>query len=263
MRKFLISILPLFFICSATLVGATDIRLHNSNYFVVHGANGPSQPENELAGTTRFQMSIAADLLNLNSLGIPVDIVGAVTTYNRWDIAGESAPMLGTDYAPEVWAELRKILSGITAFRLGFRHESTGEAGPESLGWNTLFFNTDMSRELPLGMTVYATPEVWAVLSEDENTEGIGDKDHTGLWVDDFGGSLPITLVTSAGSLMLELGRSSGSLELRVDLIPGLNQFEIFLQGFRGQKPYLIAFDEYQTTFAAGIALVPPDRGEE
>ena len=243
----------------AIAASAVDLQTHNRTYIMGYGTQAPGMEDYE--GLLQYQVGIKAPLLDLTALGIPIEVVGAFSDFALWDVNAESSPFREHNYQPEAWVTWLPDSSGtlrsyLDDVRIGFRHVSTGVDSIDSMGWNRVFLSTDLFYTIEeLGLTLHLTPEIWYVVSEDENTEGIGSKDFTGLGIDDFGGKVRLTVDQDLGTLALELGRRHGLAEVTFDLIPGLNQYVVYLQAFRGQMESLNSFDQYRTGFGAGIAL--------
>jgi phospholipase A1 len=89
-------------------------------------------------GSIKFQFSFKKEL---------VDDTGYFFGYTQksfWDIQDESEPFRENNYAPEMFKIFNmtnpdNYFSSLKYIQLGIKHESTGEDGNESHGWNTIY----------------------------------------------------------------------------------------------------------------------------
>jgi len=128
-----------------------------------------SDPENRQE--LKFQVSVKYELIEES------DWYFAYTQKSFWSTQKPSAPFRESNFAPEMfWLYRTDNKPWMPFVQVGFfRHESTGEAGPESRGWNITYIEPAFK----LG-EAYIIPRVWvpSVLHEfNENKSATDNPD--------------------------------------------------------------------------------------
>lgn len=249
MMMFRVFLLALLSIWLALPVSAVTIQTHKANYITGYGSEADGS--NETEKLLKFQVSFATTVLDLPF----ADVVGAYTQKSFWAVEEKSGPFKEHNFNPEIFL-VREDVGPFDAASVGYEHVSTGEGDALSGGWDRAYLETSLSGDFR-GYLWTLTPRLWWVVKNEDTVEGIGDKDHTGLGVDDFGGTISGSVTFPMGAILEgEAGRRYGELTLLVDLIPGLNQYTLYFTGRRGLGDSLLAWDEYTTSGGAGVALV-------
>lgn len=125
----------------------SNFKSYRPSYFGFR--QGHSDSGNE--GEVKFQLSLKYQLTEneeLESYPLINDVIKnwyfGYTQKSFWSIQESSQPFRESNYAPEFFKEMKfSSLNddrALKTIRLGlFRHESTGEAGPGSRGWNITY----------------------------------------------------------------------------------------------------------------------------
>jgi phospholipase A1 len=159
-KIYLAGVLSLFFVLIATIASAGDGLL--PHYSKQSGSFQPylpsyigytinhSDPDNRQE--LKYQFSVKYELIEESNWYF------AYTQKSFWSIQKPSAPFRETNFAPETfWLYRTDNLPWMPFFQMGFfRHESTGEAGPGSHGWNITYIEPAFK----LG-EAYIIPRIW------------------------------------------------------------------------------------------------------
>ncbi|QNA85948.1 phospholipase [Sphingomonas sp. So64.6b] len=129
---------------------ATVLADRISAYEPTYGVYGPGD-----AGA-KMQFSVAVRLFG-NEDGLRFK--GAYTQTMFWALDKPSGPIRPTTYSPELFAELP--LGQSTILGLGYRHDSNGEAGGQSIDVNRLFVRATKSFDLGGDWRFEVTPQAW------------------------------------------------------------------------------------------------------
>lgn len=106
--------------------------------------------DNEL----QFQLSFKIPLITqVRVLGKELDIYGAYTNRSFWQFFDEqdSIPFRETNHEPELWAQMHTDVDflnfNLHTVSLGVNHQSNGQSGILSRGWNRLFLRTQLQHK--------------------------------------------------------------------------------------------------------------------
>jgi outer membrane phospholipase A len=224
-------------------------------YFVVganHGTNA------------RFQLSFKYRLFDPTS-GFGAErpwLVGfyfAFTQTSLWDLSAQSKPFHDTAYKPSFFWRWQRVdeRTWIDGARLGFEHESNGQAGETSRSINTLFVRPEWRWAVGTG-TVEFTPKVYTYLSKGENPDiplyrGYVDwrlrYDAGGQWI-----TTALLRVGTAGKATALVDMSRRTRDLKVGPLSGY----LHLQYFNGYGESILDYnvrDPWQLRI--GLAIVP------
>lgn len=148
----------------ATRVNPFVITPHKLNYAMLTHFNSGihKQPFEEDAGKTlayrdqelQFQLSFKIPLITqIKFLGKELDIYGAYTNRSFWQFFDEedSIPFRETNHEPEIWAQLHTDKDffhfNLHTVSVGINHQSNGQSGLLSRGWNRLFLQTQLQHD--------------------------------------------------------------------------------------------------------------------
>ncbi len=129
---------------------ATVLADRISPYEPTYGVYGPGD-----AGA-KMQFSVAVRLFGDED---GLRFKGAYTQTMFWALDKPSGPIRPTTYSPELFAELP--LDQSTILGLGYRHDSNGEAGGQSIDVNRFFVRATKSFNLGNDWRFELTPQAW------------------------------------------------------------------------------------------------------
>ncbi|MES2054585.1 MAG: phospholipase A [Pseudomonadota bacterium] len=129
---------------------ATALAGRISPYEPTYGVYGPG------AAGAKMQFSAAIRLLG-DTDGLRLK--GAYTQTMFWALDRPSGPIRPTTYSPELFAELPIGRSAIIA--AGYRHDSNGEAGGQSIDVNRIFIRATRTFDLGKDWRFELTPQAW------------------------------------------------------------------------------------------------------
>ena len=224
-------------------------------YFVLGGADG---------WDARFQLSFKYRLFDQAS-GYGAEapwLVGFYFGYTQtsfWDLSSQSKPFRDTSYRPSFfWKwERTDAQTWIDSARLGFEHESNGQAGDESRSVNTLFVRPEWRWATDDGGEVEFTPKFYAYLSKEDNPDiqryrGFADwrvrHDSGGLWI-----TTAVARLGTAGKGALLLDLSRRMRDMKVGPLSGY----LHLQYFNGYGESILDYDTRSWNLRVGLAIVP------
>ena len=224
-------------------------------YFVVGGHEG---------WDARFQLSFKYRLFDQAS-GYGAEapwLVGFYFGYTQtsfWDLSSQSKPFRDTSYRPSFfWKwERTDAQTWIDSARLGFEHESNGQAGDESRSVNTLFVRPEWRWATDDGGEVEFTPKFYAYLSKEDNPDiqryrGFADwrvrHDSGGLWI-----TTAVARLGTAGKGALLLDLSRRMRDMKVGPLSGY----LHLQYFNGYGESILDYDARSWNLRVGLAIVP------
>jgi hypothetical protein len=225
-------------------------------YFVIGARDGWSG---------RFQLSFKYRLFD-PATGFGADqpwLVGFYFGYTQnslWDLSAESKPFHDTAYRPSFFWKWQRTddRTWIDAVRLGFEHESNGQAGPLSRSINTLFVRPEWRWSAGRGGMIEFTPKFYAYVSKSENPDiplyrGYVDwrvrHDVGGQWITT---AVARTGTAGKGSLLLEMSRRTR--DIRVGPLSGY----LHLQFFNGFGESMLDYNvRRHTQLRIGLAIVP------
>jgi len=225
-------------------------------YFVV-GPNG--------GWNARFQLSFKYRLFD-QSAGFGAEqpwlsgFYFAYTQMSLWDLAADSKPFHDTNYRPAFFWKWERTdeRTWIDAVRLGFEHESNGQASETSRSIDTLFVRPEWRWSSPYGNVLEFTPKVYTYLSKGENPDiaqyrGYVDwrvrYDSGGQWITT---ALARVGTSGKGSLLVDVSRRTR--DLKVGPISGYLHFQFF-NGYGESIVDYNVRDPWQ--FRIGLAIVP------
>jgi hypothetical protein len=257
MRKLLCAFLVLLF---ATPVAAQlQLNQKGINYITVHDGQ---LPDGTSVNTVRYRLGIESMLLEKNRV-IPFDIVGSYSQLADWDLfdqvfESQSAKFRAYNHQPTVEAVIPvDFIPNGKDLRAGYRHTSTGEDSIQSLSVNLVTLNTVFEFEFE-EIIIVIKPEVWYVYSLGENSGGYADVYGFGIGgLEDLGGQASISLTHARGGTITfdaTMANVSGTLEF--DVIPGLNDYQVFIAGWTGNDYLLGGINEPETSgYGVGLSL--------
>jgi outer membrane phospholipase A len=181
------------------------------------------------------------------------------TQSSLWDLSAESKPFRDTSYRPSFfwrWARADN-LTWIDGARIGFEHESNGQAGDNSRTINTLFVRPEWRWASGRGELEF-TPKIYTYLTTHENPDiaqyrGYVDwrvrHDAGGQWI-----TTAVARVGTAGKGSLEVDLSRRTRDLKVGPVSGY----LHLQFFNGYGESILDYNVRRTSqIRIGLAIVP------
>lgn len=132
-----------------------------------------------------FQISVKNRLINT------CNFYFAYTQKSFWSISESSAPFRETNFSPEFFWVGKPSWDSVEAVQIGlFRHESTGEAGPGSHGWNISYIEPAFKI-----FNVYVIPRIWVPSILHKFKKDNAAPDNTDIW--DYYGNGDITFIAA------------------------------------------------------------------
>ncbi len=181
------------------------------------------------------------------------------TQSSLWDLSAESKPFRDTSYRPSFfwrWARADN-LTWIDGARIGFEHESNGQAGDNSRTINTLFVRPEWRWASGRGELEF-TPKIYTYLTTHENPDiaqyrGYVDwrvrHDAGGQWI-----TTAVARVGTSGKGSMEVDVSRRTRDLKVGPVSGY----LHLQFFNGYGESILDYNVRRTSqIRIGLAIVP------
>jgi phospholipase A1/A2 len=214
----------------------------------------------------RFQLSFKYRLFDtLGGFGAErpwlTGIYFGYTQNSLWDLSEDSAPFRDNSYRPSFfwkWQRADERRTWIDALRVGFEHESNGQAGAVSRSINTVFLRPEWRWSAGRGGTVEFTPKFYAYLTKADNPDiadyrGYVDwrvrHDAGGQWITT---ALARTGMAGKGSLLVDLSRRTR--DIKVGPLSGY----LHLQFFNGFGESILDYNiRRKTELRVGLAIVP------
>ena len=212
----------------------------------------------------RFQLSFKYRLFD-QSAGFGAErpwlsgIYFGYTQSSLWDLSAESKPFRDTSYRPSFfwrWARADNV-TWIDGARVGFEHESNGQAGENSRTINTLFLRPEWRWASGRGELEF-TPKIYTYLTNHENPDiaqyrGYVDwrvrHDAGGQWI-----TTAVARVGTAGKGSLEVDLSRRTRDLKVGPVSGYLHFQFF----NGYGESILDYNVRRTSqIRIGLAIVP------
>jgi len=212
----------------------------------------------------RFQLSFKYRLFDPTS-GYGAEqpwLVGFYFGYTQtslWDLSADSKPFHDTAYRPSFFWKWQRFdeHTWIDGARVGFEHESNGQAGETSRSINTLFVRPEWRWSVGSG-TLEFTPKVYTYLSSHENPDIARYRGYVDWRVrHDAGGQWITTAVARVGtarkgSLLVDMSRRTR--DVRVGPLSGY----LHLQYFNGYGESILDYNLRRPwQFRVGLAIVP------
>jgi phospholipase A1 len=235
------------------------LTFHKDNYFIT-GFTGATE--------AKLQFSAKYDLWPNDSQHA---VHFAFTAKALWDIYKVSAPFVETNYDPEVFYTFfhhetryqRAPGCGFFYERLGAEHESTGEAGLRSRGWNRVYVQSRFACYGGNGPFATVSLKVWAPpFGTSDNPEivhylGYGELGLSFGWEGTRFGDADLTILARKGT---SRAIAEGSVEIGGRWRPAYAAFwrftpYLYAQVFTGYGETLLAYDRPLTAFRVGIGL--------
>ena len=156
------------------------ISTHRPNYFLYTHNNDPnvvpfgapegSLDKEEMKFQVSFKMPLATELFGGNT-----DLLFAYTGVAWWQLFNNPAdnPFRETNYEPEIFLRSypRKNILGLDfiSWELGINHQSNGQSGPLSRGWDRMFGSTaiELTDDLVLGL------RAWTILRRQDTNRDL------------------------------------------------------------------------------------------
>lgn len=213
----------------------------------------------------RFQLSFKYRLFDPVT-GFGADqpwLVGFYFGYTQsslWDLSAESKPFHDTSYRPSFFWKWQRAdeRTWIDAIRLGFEHESNGQAGPTSRSINTLFVRPEWRWSAGRGGMIEFTPKLYTYLSKGENPDIVQYRGYVDWRLrHDAGGQWITTAVArlgtaGKGSLLLDMSRRTR--DIKVGPLSGY----LHLQFFNGFGESILDYNVRRNAqLRVGLAIVP------
>lgn len=184
----------------------------------------------------------------------------AYTQTSLWDLSADSKPFHDTAYRPSLFWSWQRVdqRTWIDGVRLGFEHESNGQAEPTSRSINTLFVRPEWRWSVGRGGALEFTPKFYAYLSNGENPDIASYRGYVDWRVrHDAGGQWITTAVARVGtagkgSLLLDMSRRTR--DIKVGPVSGY----LHLQYFNGYGESLLDYNVRRPwQLRVGLAIVP------
>ena len=241
----------------ASLARAVEFRPYKDNYIGIMWVNPHNDGLPEYAVSydpdqVKFQVSFATNLIEAPSLWTHIWL--GYTHKAFWDIFDESSPFAENNFNPEIFLSWSPDLWKMESWQAGWEHESNGVAGMDSRSWDRAYVAGTFKVSWR-AFQLTAFPKVWYVFNTSSQNKDIGDTDVTGLFADDWGGSIK-AWVSYKDALILdaELWSHEGTGQVRFQDDKWANYYG-FLQVYRGKGDSLIDYGNYTTEVLVGIAL--------
>lgn len=216
------------------------VSLYKQNYFIFNGH-----------GDAKFQLSYRIRLIEFSRSW---NLFMAHTHKADWAITTEeSAPFREHNFNPEIhlrW-QINKKSRHLRHVQIGFEHESSGVAGPDSRGWNRLSFQAEwtyFSKKESIPGHLHTKFRGWIVVDREENNSDI-DK-QLGPWEIEIsytiherwkvGGQLAFTF--RRNSIMSEYGYKTCE-----------SEFFYYVQYWNGRGEWLVDYKENTNIVRAGL----------
>jgi phospholipase A1 len=137
------------------------VKAYKSNYLIPISYDFISH-QNRKHAETLFQLSVKKDLLK-NFFGFNEVFGIAYTQRSWWQTIKQSAPFRETNYLPEIYMSLPHMSQKtfLKSYRLGFVHESNGQAKQDSRSWNKLYLDITLQYQ-----GAFINPRVWYRIPE-------------------------------------------------------------------------------------------------
>lgn len=184
----------------------------------------------------------------------------AYTQTSLWDLSADSKPFHDTAYKPSFFWNWQRVdqRTWIDGARVGFEHESNGQAGEVSRSINTLFARPEWRWSAGRGGMIEFTPKFYAYLSKAENPD---IQKYRG-YVDwrlrhDVGGQWITTAVVRMGtvrkgSLLVDMSRRTR--DVKVGPLSGY----LHVQFFNGYGESILDYNVRRPfQVRVGLAIVP------
>jgi phospholipase A1/A2 len=213
----------------------------------------------------RFQLSFKYRLFDPNT-GFGAErpwLVGFYFGYTQtslWDLSADSKPFHDTAYRPSFFWKWERFdeQTWIDGARLGFEHESNGQAEDLSRSVNTLFVRPEWRWSVGRGGTLEFTPKFYAYLSTQENPDIASYRGYVDWRVrHDAGGQWITTALARVGtagkgSLLVDMSRRTR--DVRVGPVSGY----LHLQYFNGYGESILDYNVRRPwQLRIGLAIVP------
>ncbi len=262
-----------FSIRTAKDQGTTEtsfFRRHMFPYEPVYFIAGPDSPN------AKFQISFKYRLVNteLGGNGEPGGWLYrnapwsrglhlAYTQLSLWDLGGDSAPFLDSNYMPELFYELPNMIDPETGWlerigaQAGFQHKSNGMAGTDSRSQNRAYLRMPFVLGNEDDFYVLFQPQGWFYVGDLSDNpdiayyQGYADLKLKAGWAD----GLQVASVFSAGK---EFNKGSVQVDLTYPMHNLLSRsFSIYLQAqyFHGYGETLLYYNQQTEMWRIGIGL--------
>ncbi|MFN2646082.1 MAG: phospholipase A [Burkholderiales bacterium] len=182
------------------------------------------------------------------------------TQSSLWDLSADSKPFHDTAYRPALFWSWQRVdqRTWIDGARVGFEHESNGQAGPTSRSINVLFVRPEWRFSAGRGGALEFTPKFYGYVSKRENPDiaryrGYVDwrvrHDAGGEWI-----TTALARVGTAGKGSLLLDMSRRTRDIKVGPLSGY----LHLQYFTGYGESIVDYNVRRPwQLRVGLAIVP------
>lgn len=182
------------------------------------------------------------------------------TQSSLWDLSAQSKPFKDTSYRPAFfWRwKSRDDRAWLDATRLGFEHESNGQAGIESRSINMLFVRPEWRWKRDDGRELEFTPKIYSYLDKSENPDISAYRGYVDWRIRyDSGGQWITTAVARVGtagygSVLVDLSRRTR--DMRIGALSGY----LHIQYFNGYGETIVDYNvRSKAQLRIGLAIVP------
>ena len=229
------------------------ISTYRANYILVTHNSDPNQPafdanywdEEEIKFQVSFKMPIATRLFGGNT-----DLLFAYTAVSWWQLFNDELdnPFRETNYEPEIFFRgyPRANILGLDfiSWELGINHQSNGQSGPLSRGWDRVFASTavEFTDDLVAGV------RAWYILDRQDTNSDI----HRYMGYGDIGvGWVPNR---NTFTLMYRPSTEGGAAQLTWSY-PISQYLRVYAQYWNGYGESLIDYNVRTERIGIGLAL--------
>lgn len=230
-----------------------------------------SHSNSEYRGDVKFKLSMKYKLLQ------DYPVYFGYTQKSYWNISEESAPFRESNYAPEFFIKKALKYEYMPNIQVGlWRHESTGESGAESRGWNTSYieptfcynFSTNQcsnDKSSP-GKYIFIQPRISVFALFGSKVDRAPDNQDIFDYYGNF--STKITYVHDKDWQLFVDARvnndfTKSGVEVKIDigshLLPFVSEdstLKIFVQGWSGYGETLKNYNNHTRAVVIGVSVV-------
>ena len=217
-------------------------------------AQNPSKPSSFEDTELQFQFSFKVPIAKSAFFGLG-DIYAAYTNRSFWQALDDkdSIPFRETNHEPEIWAEIATDLTllhfNLHKVLIGFNHQSNGQSGTLSRGWNRLFIQGLLQKA-----NGFASFKTWQRFDEQDEFDNSFDYNK---YLGDY--ELELGYRSNKHTYGITLKNryqlnEYGSIQLDYTY-PLTKKIKGYVQWFRGYGDSLIDLDYHTNKIGLGIVL--------